>query len=416
MNETMTELAYSFRLSRFSRETAYWQTSDGLHWRSGRREGRVEYGAVRKVQNYQFRYFGSAATYWRCVLHCGRGRRVYLQAAHRVETGRIEDRSPSYFPFVGRLQSRIAEANPRAVFSQGRHWLTYVDAGLGLIFVGGLRLLRLVGIETAAATLGWCMRKVGPRLRGHRVARANLIAAYPERPAAEIELILNGMWDNLGRVAAEYAFLERLWDLDPTRPRSCRIEVDGKNRERCLELRVAPGPTIMFGAHLANWELLSWAVGARLGESVLVYRRPKVDPLARELARIRARSSSTLIPADADTFFKVKAALERGAALGMIVDEHYAQGIDVVFFGRPCKVNPLLARFARRYDCPIRGGRIVRLPAGRFRFEVTDPIAAPRDAAGKLDVAMTMQMITSIIEGWIRENPDQWIWLHRRWR
>ena len=76
----------------------------------------------------------------------------------------------------------------------------------------------------------------------------------------------------------------------------------------------------------------------------------------------------------------------------------------------------MLALFARQFDCPIYGARIVRLPNGRFRFDVTEPVAAPRDAGGKIDVAGTMQVITSIVEGWIRENPDQWNWMQRRWR
>jgi len=78
--------------------------------------------------------------------------------------------------------------------------------------------------------------------------------------------------------------------------------------------------------------------------------------------------------------------------------------------------NPLLARLARHFDCPIHGTRIVRLANHRFRAELTDEIKPVLDAAGKIDVAGTMQIITSVIEGWIREHPEQWLWMHRRWR
>jgi KDO2-lipid IV(A) lauroyltransferase len=61
--------------------------------------------------------------------------------------------------------------------------------------------------------------------------------------------------------------------------------------------------------------------------------------------------------------------------------------------------------------------RIIRLPdPNRFRGELTEPIEVPRDAEGRVDVAATMQVVTSIIEGWVREHPEQWLWLHRRWR
>jgi KDO2-lipid IV(A) lauroyltransferase len=71
---------------------------------------------------------------------------------------------------------------------------------------------------------------------------------------------------------------------------------------------------------------------------------------------------------------------------------------------------------ARRFECPIHGARTVRLPGHRFRLEVTPEIVPARDAAGRINVAATTQKINDVIEGWVRENPDQWLWLHRRWR
>jgi Kdo2-lipid IVA lauroyltransferase/acyltransferase len=147
-----------------------------------------------------------------------------------------------------------------------------------------------------------------------------------------------------------------------------------------------------------------------------VYRPPKMASIERELASMRARSKVAYIPANADVLWKIKDALRRGAGIGLLVDEHFSRGVDVVFFGRPCKVTPIFARFARQLDCPIYGGRIVRLPGGSFRLDITDPIPAPRDAAGKIDVAAAMQVITGVIEGWVREHPEQWLWLQRRWR
>ncbi len=87
----------------------------------------------------------------------------------------------------------------------------------------------------------------------------------------------------------------------------------------------------------------------------------------------------------------------------------------VRLFGRPAKTNPLLAKLARRYDCPVHGARAVRLPNGRFRLEITDEIDLPRDASGHIDVEGATALVTEVIEGWIREHPEQWLWVHRRW-
>jgi KDO2-lipid IV(A) lauroyltransferase len=124
-----------------------------------------------------------------------------------------------------------------------------------------------------------------------------------------------------------------------------------------------------------------------------------------------------LIRSRKEAVFEMAAALNRGEHLGMLVDQHWSRGVDVTFFGRRCKANPTLARLARQYDCPVVGVRAIRLPGGhRFRMQGTGPITLPRDAEGRVDVAATTQHINSIVEQWVRENPDQWLWFHRRWR
>ena len=92
-------------------------------------------------------------------------------------------------------------------------------------------------------------------------------------------------------------------------------------------------------------------------------------------------------------------ALERGEHVGMLVDQHFVKGVDVVFFGRWAKANPLIAQLARHTECAIRGVRVVRRPDGNsFWGELTDEIAPARDAEGKIDIQGTMQVITGIVE------------------
>ena len=123
-----------------------------------------------------------------------------------------------------------------------------------------------------------------------------------------------------------------------------------------------------------------------------------------------------LIASGRDTAWKVREALKAGLHLALFMDRHQAGGIDVTFFGRRCKANPMVARLARHFECPIHGARVIRLPGHRFRAELTEELAPPRDRDGLIDVAATTQMIATIVEGWVREHPEQWLWLHRRWR
>jgi len=291
------------------------------------------------------------------------------------------------------------------------------NAALGALTLGMLKGLRLTDPDKLADFAGWTMRKIGPWLPENRIGRANLAAAFPEKSAAEIDRILSGVWDNLGRVGAEFVHIDRLWDFDPDNPdKPGRIVLDRTVIERWFEIADDSKPALVFAAHLANWELTAICAAAYGLDSAVLYRRPNIAALDRWLHKTRAASMGTLIPTGLDAPMKVGAAIERGAHVGILVDQYYVRGVEVTFFGRKTRANPLLARLVRHYDCPIRGTRIIRLPGHRFTAELTEDIAPARDAEGKVDIAATMQIITNVVEGWIREHPEQWLWLHRRWR
>jgi Kdo2-lipid IVA lauroyltransferase/acyltransferase len=291
-----------------------------------------------------------------------------------------------------------------------------LNAVVGPIAVAVLRATRHGNPDRLADLGGAIMRRLGPWLPEHRVGRANLIAAFPEKSMEEIEEILGGAWDNLGRVGAEFAHLDRLWDVDPVHFTSRRIEVTPGSFERYLRLRDDGRPALLFTAHLANWELP--AVGAAIHgiETAVLYRRPNVADIDRIIRKIRSVNMGLLIPNGLDAPVRLAEALARGMHVGLLVDQYHMQGVEVTFFGRRTRANPLIARLTRHIECPIHGVRMIRLAGHRFRADVTEAIEPVRDKQGKVDVAGTMQVITSIVEGWVREHPEQWLWQHRRWR
>ena len=260
------------------------------------------------------------------------------------------------------------------------------------------------------------MRRIGPFLPEHRVGRANLTAAFPEKSAAEIDAILREVWANLGRVGAEFAHLDRLWDLDLDQPNAGRIEASQEVVERFLKVRAAGQPVLCFAAHYGNWELSAVAAATHGIAGAVLYRAPNIADIDRFVREIRATNMGILVPTTLDAPVRIANLLQSGVPVGMLVDQHYSRGVDVSFFGRRCKANPLIARLARQVECPIYGTRIIRLPHNRFRVELTGPIEPARDRDGRVDIAGTMQVIMKMIEGWIREHPEQWLWLHRRWR
>jgi Kdo2-lipid IVA lauroyltransferase/acyltransferase len=308
-------------------------------------------------------------------------------------------------PLLARTKARVREvAKPLG------------EAAVGNLTIGMLRATRYFDPIKTADMFGRITRLIGPALREQKIGRANLTAAFPEKSPEEIEAILAGVWDNLGRVGAEFAHLDHVWEFDRAHPEDSRIEIQERTHELFAQLRLDGKPALIFAAHLGNWELPALAAVAHGLDAAILYRRPNIASADRIIQEMRRVKMGTLIPAGRDAPLRLAEALQKGQHVAMLVDQYLTGGVEVTFFGRKTRANPMLARLLRQVECPIHGVRIIRLPGHRFRAELSEEVPPARDASGQIDIAGTMQAVTSVVEGWIREYPDQWLWLHRRWR
>src|SRR4030088_2305652 len=308
-------------------------------------------------------------------------------------------------PLLLRTRARIREATKRLG-----------GAAVGALTIALLRTTRYFDPIKTANLFGLRARLIGPVMREQRIGRANLSAAFPEKSPAEIEAILAGVWDNLGRVGAEFAHLDHIWDYDPDHPEKSRIDFSPRTKELFDQIRDDGKPALVFACHFGNWELPALAAVAHGLDAAILYRRPNIAAADRIIQEMRAVKMGTLIPAGRDAPLKLAEALQRGQHVAMLVDQYFTNGVEVTFFGRKTRANPMLARLLRQVECPIHGVRIIRLPGPRSRTELSEEVQPVRGAAGHIDNQGTMQAITWVGEGWIREYPDQWLWLHRRWR
>ena len=290
------------------------------------------------------------------------------------------------------------------------------EAAVGAATIALLRTTRYFDPFKTADFFGRASQFIGRRLREDRIGRENLKAAFPEKSSEEIETILAGVWDNLGRIGAEFAHLDHIWDYDRDHPENSRIELPDRSIELFNQIRDDGKPALIFASHLGNWELPALAAVAHGLDCAILFRRPNIESADRAIEKIRAIKMGTLIPAGRDAPLRLAQALQEGKHVAMLVDQYLTNGVEVTFFGRKTTANPMLARLLRQVDCPIHGTRIIRLPNNRFRAELSEEVKPVRDANGQVYIQGTMQAITSVVEGWIREYPDQWLWLHRRWR
>ena len=289
-----------------------------------------------------------------------------------------------------------------------------VNAAAGRIAALLLAAIHRLDRVAVSNFAGRVMRTVGPWLPEHRVGRANLKAAFPDKSPAEIEAILSGVWDNLGRVGAEIAHLDHICSGD--RYKRNYIDYTADNITRFLRVKDDGKPAVIFAAHLANWELPAVIAASDGLEAVVLYRRPNLGAIADAVIALRRGLMGEMVASSMGAPVALADALRRGKHVAMLVDQHYGRGVEVTFFGRKCLANPLIAMLAREIECPIHGTRVIRLRGNRFAGEISEEVPPVRDAQGRIDIKGTMQAITDVIEGWVREHPEQWLWLHRRWR
>ena len=281
----------------------------------------------------------------------------------------------------------------------------YVFEAVGLTLALGF--LRLLSPEAASNLGGFLGRTIGPRLGVTSRARRNLRLAFPDKPEGEISRIVRDMWDNLGRVAAEYPHLARI-----TAPDSGRVTLDV---ESVRDLRDRKTAGILASAHLANWEILP-VTAARFGLDMTGIVREPNNPLVRPLMdRLRGVAGGGRAPKGKDGAKQAIEVLRSGRVLGLLFDQKLNDGIPVPLFGVDAMTAVAPAQLALRFGCPIVPVRVERTGPARFRMTSQAPIEVPDTGNRREDVARVTGQLNGILEDWIRARPEQWLWLHRRW-
>lgn len=268
---------------------------------------------------------------------------------------------------------------------------------------------RLLPLDVASAIGGGLARVIGPRTPLSRRAVRNLTRTFPEKTPAEIAAVVRGMWDNLGRIAAEFPHLGEFKLYE----KGGRVEVIGAEHIDLLREDGLPG--IFFSAHIGNWEIVSLAATQRGVPLDRVYRSANNRLVEWLYRQGRSAVEGALIPKGVSGVRPLLKSLKEGKHLGMLVDQKMNDGIAVPFMGRPAMTAPALADLALKYGCPVVPGRIRRLKGARFQVIVLPPLDLPDTGDRHADILAIMTRVNEIIEEWVRETPEQWLWLHSRW-
>ena len=288
-----------------------------------------------------------------------------------------------------------------------RHRLEYAIAWLFIKFIGSLPrpLARGFGV-----ILGRLVYLLHAKLR--RVGERNLQLAFPDKTADERQLILRGVFTSLGRQLGEVCLFPRY-----TRENVSEVVAyDGfENFEQALQR----GKGVLFlTAHLGGWELSAFAhslYGHPLNVVMRSLDNPYMDRLTREY---RTLHGNRMLDKD-ENVRGLLAAMRAGETAGVLMDTNMTppQGIFVKFFGIDACTASGVARIAMRTDAAVVPGfTIWDAQTEKYRLRFDPALTLIRTGDEEADIVANTQLFTSVIEEKVRQYPDQWLWVHRRWK
>ena len=276
------------------------------------------------------------------------------------------------------------------------------------LLISFYKISKFIGIRFSSLLGGVVLFVYGKFSLKNKIALKNLNKVFPSKNLKQKKTIINRMWFHFGRVIGEYPHLEKFNALG-----SENITIEGlenltdplKKNKNCL----------FFSAHLGNWELTSHPL-TELGYTISFIYRPPNNPFVDNLLRrIRKKYGVNLIrkgPSGAKECIKVLKSNKGN--IGMLMDQKMNDGIKANFFGYEVMTASAIARFAIKFKCPIIPAICKRVNGTRFLIKYYPEIKYEKilELESELNI---INYLNRYIETWIKESPEQWIWVHNRW-
>lgn len=273
------------------------------------------------------------------------------------------------------------------------------------IFVLGLlRFFALLPMDVASALGARLMSAIGQRTSRHKLAIKNISLAFPELSHAEHQQIARGMWQHLGRLFAELPF------LDGTKLTSRIVYTTGSEH-----ISVKP-QVIYVSGHVGQWELLNYLAYSQDRKLASVYRHINNVRLDEQLRKWREKYTNQLIRKKGESAIGMVRALTSGMSLSMLVDQRLTSGELLPFFGMPARTNIAAARLALKMQLPIIPAFVMRIKGVNFKAEILPAIEFTQSGDELEDAKNLTLAFNALLEERIRAHPEQYLWVHDRWK
>ena len=276
-----------------------------------------------------------------------------------------------------------------------------------LLIIISFAIFKLLGVKLSSNLSGKIFEKIGPFFRSKKIIQSNIKRAFPNTNLEDIEKISKSMWNNYGRIFAEYIFIKdfRSGNL------SSKIEIDGE--EILEEINKSKKQVVFVSGHLSNFELMAMCIEKSGIKLSAIYRPLNNIFLNKIMERIRKKYiCKSQIKKGIGGLKQLINLKKKNYSTALMIDQRVSEGILSNFFNEKALTTTIPAQLIKKFNIAVVPIYIERIEGINFRIKVNNPINFPR--------GMSIQNITDelnqILEKMIYKNPNQWIWSHNRWK
>ena len=268
-------------------------------------------------------------------------------------------------------------------------------------------IFKILGLKISSNFGSFIGKTLGPFFRSKKKIIQNIKKALPEEDEKNVEIIINKMWENYGRILSEYIFIKKFRNsIDEN-----FITIEGE--EILTEIRNKQEQVVFVSGHFSNFELMAMQLEKSGINLAAIYRPLNNIFLNKIMERIRKKYiCKKQIKKGKSGTRELLESFKKNYSVALMLDQRVSEGIKSNFFGQPALTTTIPAQLVKKFRCKIVPVYIERINEVFFKIKISKPIFYNESAS--------IEEITLDLNKWLEKmilaNPDQWIWSHDRWK
>ena len=273
-------------------------------------------------------------------------------------------------------------------------------------------IFKIIGLKLSSNLGEYIGKYFGPLFRNKTIAKKNIQIALPNISEKEINILINNMWKNIGRIFGEYVHLNKFSVIEEKKNKITFID-----KENIEKLKNNKRPIIFFSGHFANFELMGRCL-KELGFNIGTIYRPLNNIFLNPIMEFIRKKCITPVQIEKGSkgTKKLIKHISANNPLALLMDQRLSSSIHVPFFNKPATTTTMPAQLSIKYDALLVPVFIKRIKNTNFEFFIEEPLSINRTSNYEKDIFNITKDMNHKIEEFIRKDPANWLWLHDRWK